>query len=157
MKADSLQSKSVLKRFIDVEYLSEIVEFDVSVSSDVIELPLATKWSKNESKFIEIPILLKTDIPGRYPATIILRGQGQSILDTRLIQLEVILTGRSSKKELKLECPVRERLFQNIPIMNKTPHFWRMVSYFEPDYIEKSKNIFFGPESFEVAPGYCSN
>lgn len=152
LKTDSLASKSILSRFVNEMYLADAVEFEISVSSDNFNLPRTLTWSKSQGSSVNIPIELTTRKPGRYPVVIVLNGRGPSVLDTRVIRLEAILTGHCTTTSLTLECSARERLVQNIPLLNNTPHDWPMVSKFISKATDK---IYSGPKEFMVHPGDC--
>jgi len=81
-----------------------------------------------------------------------LSGTGSSVLDTRVIRIEAILTGECTTTDLTLECPARGELVQNIPLVNNTPHNWTMLSAFISG---STFGIFYGPERFDVPPGEC--
>ena len=72
-------------------------------------------------------------------------------MDTRLICLEAICTGKSTTTELAIESPAREKYIESIKFANKTPHFWQMAARFE--FEEDHSQVFAGPENFDVAPG----
>ena len=72
-------------------------------------------------------------------------------MDTRLICLEAICTGKSTTTELAIESPAREKYIESVKFTNKTPHFWQMAARFE--FEEDHSHVFAGPENFDVAPG----
>ncbi|CBY14121.1 unnamed protein product [Oikopleura dioica] len=156
-KTFSLNSRALKEKVISPFFFKKIRTFEVFSTSEHFILPKTIEIDTSTAQ-VEIPIQLATNDQGRYPGLIFFQGTGDSILDTRIIRVEAIVTAEFQSKNLTLEAPAREQVDLLIPIQNTTPHVWKMSANLRIEENSSAgfcqeRDPFSGPEIFVVQPG----
>ncbi|CAG5111050.1 Oidioi.mRNA.OKI2018_I69.chr2.g5386.t1.cds [Oikopleura dioica] len=160
-KTFSLNTRALQEKVVSPDFYKKIRKFEVFSTSEHFRLPKTIEIDTSTPQ-VEIPIQLLTDQQGRYPGLIFFQGTEDSLLDTRIIQLEAIITAECESKNLILEAPAREQVDQLIPIQNMTPHVWQMTATLRIQEnsaagFAQERDPFSGPEFFTVQPGETYN